>query len=334
MNNFNKKEIRNTALTAYKQKGPIFSKEELEKQVEHLDKMRVEEIESLGVDTQNDLNKAMSTILDESRVIDLGEAGDRLRELAVVTKSSKKALALRGPFATLTRLAGSYDKLENQMETLEENVDNTVSKLNKTLNNLSLNNDTLKKYVTALREKEESLTEYANVLEERNDPDQTRLQTTVRRLKDITTIRMMAEQNYISSVVNLQENKEAAKQIADIKTNIIPIIKMQLVNKISSKIAADAIAVKNEVYKYTNALMVEGVQDLDNTADQLIEARSSSAYDLESFDKACAQMIQTIEKVAKSAGLETEKNKEIIKRMKETAIKMNELVEKQFEGNE
>ena len=44
----------------------------------------------------------------------------------------------------------------------------------------------------------------------------------------------------------------------------------------------------------------------------MIEARTSSAYDLESFDKACSQMIKTIEKVAQSATIETEKNKEII----------------------
>lgn len=320
------------ALQPFKGSETVLTVEELQKAVVDIDNMSIDQLEGYGKDTQAEINDTMSGILEESRIIDLGEAGDRLRELADVSKSSKRVLALKGPLASLANMVGRYDKLEEKMDNLEQNVDETVNKLNQTLNNLTLNNNALSDYVKALKEKEESLTEYVRVLEERNDPDQTRLQVAVRRLKDITTLRMMAEQNQVTSLVNLQENKEAARQIADIKTNIIPIIKMQLINKLSSKIAADAIVVKEEIYRYTNSLMVENMQDMSDTADKLIASRESSAYNLENFDKACGMMIDTIERVAKSATTETVKNKEVIRRMQETAKKMNDLVQEQLVG--
>lgn len=298
--------------------------------IKELDALTIKDIEAYGTDIQVSINETMSGILKQSRVIDMGQAGERLKELAEVSKSSKKTLALKGPLATLSRITGKYEKLESQMDQLEKNVDDTVNKLQLTLYNLEMNNEALTNYVTTLKEKEEALSVYASVLEERRDPDQARLQVTVRRLKDITTTRMMAEQNRIASAMNLQENKEATRQIADIKMNIIPIIKMQLINKVSSKIVSEAMEVKKSIYGYTNELMQMSAEDLDKTAEDLIEARTTSAYDIANFDKACGMMIKTIEKVAQSANTETQKNKEIIRRMQETAMRMNGLLNEQF----
>lgn len=301
-----------------------------EENIKELDALTIKDIEAYGTDIQVSINETMSGILKQSRVIDMGQAGERLKELAEVSKSSKKTLALKGPLATLSRITGKYEKLESQMDQLEKNVDDTVNKLQLTLYNLEMNNEALTNYVTTLKEKEEALSIYASVLEERRDPDQARLQVTVRRLKDITTTRMMAEQNRIASAMNLQENKEATRQIADIKMNIIPIIKMQLINKVSSKIVSEAMEVKKSIYGYTNELMQMSAEDLDKTAEDLIEARTTSAYDIANFDKACGMMIKTIEKVAQSANTETQKNKEIIRRMQETAMRMNGLLNEQF----
>lgn len=295
-----------------------------------LDALSIDELDAYGNETQVAINDTMKSILDDSRVIDLGSAGERLKELADVSKSTKKVLQLKGPLATLSKIVGKYDRIESQIDVLEVNVDDTVNKLNRTLQNLSLNNQALSNYVSNLKEKEEVLREYIELLEERDDLDQTRLQVVVRRLKDITTLRMMAEQNQVTSIVNLQENKEAARQISEIKTNIIPIIRMQLINKIGSKVAAEALLVKQEIYKYTNDLVLTNAEDMSKTADALIESRNTSVYSMENFEKSCDIMISTIERVANSAKLETESNKEIISRMEKTARKMNDLVQSQF----
>ena len=173
-----------TALQPFKGSESILTVEELQKAVIDIDNMSIEQIENYGKDTQAEINDTMSGILEQSRIIDLGEAGDRLKQLADVSKSSKRVLALKGPFANLANMVGRYDKLEAKMDSLEQNVDETVNKLNQTLTNLTLNNNALSEYVKALKEKEESLTEYVKILEERDEPDQTRLQVAVRRLKE------------------------------------------------------------------------------------------------------------------------------------------------------
>lgn len=293
---------------------------------EKLDNLSIEQLELYGNDTQVDINSTMSNILEQTRVIDLGSAGDRLKELADVSKSTKKALALKGPFFTLTKMVGKYDKLESQLNTLESNVEVTVERLNNTLSVLMLNTETLGSYVQTLKEREGELSDYMQVLGERTVVDEKREQAVARRLKDITTLRMMAEQNQLSSILNLQENKETVRQVADIKTNIIPIIKMQLINKITAQVAANALKVKEDIYAYTNELMMQNVEDMDRNADVLIASRTSSAYDMDNFEKACEKMISTIEKVAKNASAETAKNKEVISRMQETAARMNRMV--------
>ena len=60
--------------------------------------------------------------------------------------------------------------------------------------------------------------------------------------------------------------------------------------------------------------------------------RLISAHSLSSESTTTGMMIDTIERVAKSAATETEKNKEVIRRMQETAKKMNELVQEQMTG--
>lgn len=313
-----------------KESGVVVCEErskEIEMSVEErLDSLSVEQLELYGNETQMDINATMSNILEQTRIIDLGSAGDRLKELADVSKSTKKALALKGPFFTLTKMVGKYDKLESQLNILESNVETTVDKLNNTLGVLMLNTETLGTYVQALKEKEGELSDYIQALEERTVVDEKREQVVVRRLKDITTLRMMAEQNQLSSMLNLQENKETVKQVADIKTNIIPIIKMQLINKITAQVAANALKVKEDIYRYTNELMMQNVEDMDKNADVLIASRTSSAYDMDNFEKACEKMIHTIEKVAKNASVETAKNKEVVARMQETAARMNRMV--------
>lgn len=292
-----------------------------------LDSLSLQELEFYGSEAQVKINESMNEILSNSRVIDMGEAGDRLKELVTVSKQSQKVLALRGPFATITNMLGKYDKLESQMSRLEENVDVLVNKLNLTLCNLEINQQTLANYVENLKLNEEDLKEYIEVLEERDDSDTTRLQVVVRRLKDIVVLRTMAEQNRTSSLINLQENKEAATQIANIKTNILPIIKMQLVNKIGAKIAGEAMAIKDTIYAYSNDLMLQNMEDMDKVAQKLIDTRCSSPYDIDTFNKVCDGMIKTMQKVAQSASVETKKNLEVISRMEETSVKMSKLME-------
>lgn len=295
-----------------------------------LDSLSIQELEFYGSEAQVKINESMNDILSNSRVIDMGSAGDRLKELVVVSKQSQKVLALRGPFATITNMLGRYDKLESQMSQLEENVDNLIKKLTLTLGNLEINQQTLAGYIDSLKENEKDLQEYISILEQRDDPDKTRLQVCVRRLKDIIVLRTMAEQNRTSSLINLQENKEAATQIANIKTNILPVIKMQLVNKIGAKIANEAMAVKDAIYQYSNDLMVQNMEDMDRVASKLIESRCSSPYDIDTFNKVCDGMIKTMQKVAQSASIETKKNLEVINRMQETSVKMSKLMEGVF----
>ena len=292
--------------------------------------LSIQEIEEFGSDVQLEITDTVNKILNDTKCIDVGSVGNSLNELAVVANKTTNSLTGNLFAIKIKKWIGRFDSIVDRLDTLEEGLDTSRKNLNTLLNALIDSKDYLSEQATKLKDLETSLGDYYTTIE--NDEDGLRKQAVANRLKTLTTLRVVTEQEVLKTVLVIQENKEITHQLGEAIINIMPMFKVQMMNTLALKANREALEIKKQLKKVANDLIIDNAKEIAKAADELIENRKSAIIDPKNIEEANSILQKTIEKVVDAAFVEADGNMQVVMSLRNSAEQLNNLRVKALEN--
>jgi uncharacterized protein YaaN involved in tellurite resistance len=294
--------------------------------------MSLAELESYGSQIQLEISSEMSNVLKQTKCIDLEQTGKCLSDLSVETNSITKKISLTEKLPAVkkvTKWLTRYDDVESRINSLEIGVEEEKVRLNTTLNSMYESLQFLRDKMKSLEECQTELTDIVEYFKSsETDDDGLKLQASVNRLKTITTTMAVVEQECVKTALIIKENKEVTAQLSDAADNIIPMFKVMMLNVIGAKINAEAMQLKKNLSKVANKIIVENAKQIEKTADDLIEGRTTSLIDAKSIQEANDTLQKAIEKVQKSAVIEVDVNQKSVAELQQSLDRIKAIEQK------
>ncbi len=315
------------------EKDLLSKQTEQEHVLQKFETMSIFDIEDYGKNIQAEISNSMDLILENTRCIDAGKAGKDLGELSVVANTTTKELSAKKPFSMFKlntkKWLSKFDTVENRINSLSDNLEEHKENLNQTLQSLYENREVLKNKNVQLIQAEENLTVYYEFIKEQKE-DQggdtaLRKQAVINRLKTISTLRAITEQEIVKSALIIQENKEITNQLENAITEVIPIFKMQMVDTLALKATTDAIELKEKIRKTTGNIMVENAKMIRNSAIKLQQGRTSAIVDVKNIKEANDILQDTLTSILKQSKNEVHDNEETVKKIKAAMDSLSEV---------
>lgn len=285
--------------------------------VSKLDNLSIQDIERYGSDIQDGINTAMESVLVKAKVLEVGDVGDKLNEVAVLANKATKGVAgkhLPAPFVKFKKFMGRYDTVENKLIELNTGISEQKEKLDSTLNDLIESREIMVQSAKRLEKCETELKEYADSLVDNTDGIRT--QAVANRLKTISTLRASTEQSAYEVAMLIQHNKEITHQLEETVTNVVPMFKMQLVTALSIKAHEEALDLRENITNVANKLVIENAKNIQKANDRMLDNRSKAIIDPEKLIEANDILQQTISKTIDMAGKESEMNYAVAEKLK------------------
>lgn len=288
------------------------------KLIEKMDGMTVKEIETFGSTIQNSINKEMDSVLSKAKMLEVGNIGDSLSEVATLANKTTNGLNLADkllPLKAINKMLNRYDSVEKKMMDINKGLDTQKEKLNSVLDNLLTSKEVLEGSLVELKSNENQLKEYVEHIN--GTTDVLRLQAATNRLKTITTLRVGAEQSLCEVVMIIQSNKEIVHQLEETVTNIVPLFRMQLVNALSIKAHKEALDLRESVTELANKMVVENAKNIQKASDRMLDNRQKAIISPESLSEANEILQNTVKKAIEMSGVESQANIEVVKKLQE-----------------
>jgi uncharacterized protein YaaN involved in tellurite resistance len=290
--------------------------------------MSLEEIEKFGSDIQMSISNEMSNVLKNTKCIELEQTGKCLSDLSAETNSITKKLSVTEKLPAIKKVSkwlARYDDVENRINNLETGIESEKARLNSTLNTMYESIQFLKEKLNKLNECESQLTEMVEYFQNDSSDDGLKLQASVNRLKTISTTKAVVQQECAKTLLIIKENKEVTAQLTEAADNIIPMFKVMMLNVIGAKTNTEALQLKKSLSKVANKVIVENAKQIEKTADDLIEGRTTSIIDARAIQEANDTLQKAVEKVQKSAVTEVDVNLQSIKELQHSLDKIKAL---------
>lgn len=286
--------------------------------------MSLQDIESIGTNIQSDISSSVTDMLKKVKLIDLGEAGNKLQELSEIANSAKGGGMLQKlPIVRSSkRWLARYETIESKITTLGTDIEKEQEKLGTVLDSLVESKDYLRSKLSELTECEEQLQTIVETIQANPDIDEDglKLDATVRRLKVISTTNAVVKQEVAKTVLVIKENKEIQSQLNEACTNLIPMFNVMMMNTLASRANEEALKIKKSLVKTANKMVIENAKQIERTADELIAGRTESLIDIKTIEEANRILQNTVKKVIESSTVETEANLKLVESLKQSSI--------------
>lgn len=303
------------------------STELVETRKEELRKMSLTSIEEYGSDIQLTISDQMDKMLHDTRCINLEQTGKVLSDLSVESNNITKKLSVVDKLPSMLKISkwlARYDSIEHRIETLEQGIVEEKARLSTTLNGMYESLQFMREELQALEKCEAELQEMVDFYQTGgNDDDGLKLQAAVNRLKLITTTIAVVKQECAKTVLIIKENKEVTAQLSEAVDNLIPILKITMLNVIGAKTNEEAIKLKKGLTKIANQSIIANAKQIEKTADDLIEGRTKPLIEVKTIQEANATLQSAITKVKDSATVEVQTNLDAIKQLQESISTIN-----------
>ena len=303
------------------------STELVETRKEELRKMSLSSIEEYGSDIQLTISDQMDKMLHDTRCINLEQTGKVLSDLSVESNNITKKLSVVDKLPSMLKVSkwlARYDSIEHRIETLEQGIVEEKARLSTTLNGMYESLQFMREELQALEKCEAELQEMVDFYQTGdNDDDGLKLQAAVNRLKLITTTIAVVKQECAKTVLIIKENKEVTAQLSEAVDNLIPILKITMLNVIGAKTNEEAIKLKKGLAKVANQSIIANAKQIEKTADDLIEGRTKPLIEVKTIQEANAILQSAITKVKDSATVEVQTNLDAIKQLQESISTIN-----------
>lgn len=302
-------------------------------ELKNIDKLSIKELESFGTNIQSEIDNNCTTLLNSVRVSDLGDTGDKLDELQSIANKQKQIM-LPGPLKkfSLTKITNKYIKAQDKIDNITTSIEKQRDHLTVVIDGMIEQATNLSNATSELKNCEAQLNAYVDYLQEKQDPDQIRLQVAANRLKLITSSRVNAEQANLQALMIIKSNQESQYQLNEVIQNVVPILKMQAINSIGIQANKDAVSIANKTKKITGELIVKNANDIKDLANELEKNRNSSPIDEQKLQEAQDILTSAIQTVNKASLLEAENNIKVSKKLAESAA-MNQTYIKALASN-
>lgn len=303
------------------------STELVETRKEELRKMSLTSIEEYGSDIQLTISDQMDKMLHDTRCINLEQTGKVLSDLSVESNNITKKLSVVDKLPSMLKISkwlARYDSIEHRIETLEQGIVEEKARLSTTLNGMYESLQFMREELQALEKCEAELQEMVDFYQTGgNDDDGLKLQAAVNRLKLITTTIAVVKQECAKTVLIIKENKEVTAQLSEAVDNLIPILKITMLNVIGAKTNEEAIKLKKGLTKIANQSIIANAKQIEKTADDLIEGRTKPLIEVKTIQEANVTLQSAITKVKDSATVEVQTNLDAIKQLQESISTIN-----------
>lgn len=299
------------------------------KLMEKMDGMTVKEIETFGSTIQNSINKEMDSVLSKAKMLEVGDIGDSLSEVATLANKTTNGLNLADkflPLKAINKMLNRYDSVEKKMMDINKGLDTQKEKLNSVLDNLLTSKEVLEGSLVELKSNENQLQDYVEHIN--GTTDVLRLQAATNRLKTITTLRVGAEQSLCEVVMLIQSNKEIVHQLEETVTNIVPLFRMQLVNALSIKAHKEALDLRESVTELANKMVVENAKNIQKASDRMLDNRQKAIISPESLSEANEILQNTVKKAIEMSGVESQANIEVVKKLQEISCEYDNTIKR------
>ncbi len=302
---------------------------EIKRRMAEIDMEDTQSIVSFGSAAQAELQEISQSMLQDVRNKDVGPAGDSLRsivsairgfsvsELDVRRKRSwwEKLLGRAAPFAKFT---AKFEKVQNQIDKITDNLLNHEHTLLKDIKSLDmLYEKTLQFYdelalyiaageakladldATVIPAKEKDVEAAAEndqvmVAQELRDLRAAR-DDLERRVHDLKLTRQVTMQS-LPSIRLVQENdKSLVTKINSTLVNTVPLWETQLAQAVTIQRSAEAATAVREANDLTNELLTSNAKNLRDSNKMIREEMERGVFDIEAVKQANADLIGTIE---------------------------------------
>ena len=303
------------------------STELVEARKEELRKMSLTSIEEYGANIQLTISDQMDKMLHDTRCINLEQTGKVLSDLSVESNNITKKLSVVDKLPSMLKVSkwlARYDSIEHRIETLEQGIVEEKARLSSTLNGMYESLQFMREGLQALEKCEAELQEMVEFYKTKDsDDDGLKLQAAVNRLKLITTTIAVVKQECAKTVLIIKENKEVTAQLSEAVDNLIPILKITMLNVIGAKTNEEAIKLKKGLAKVANQSIIANAKQIEKTADDLIEGRTKPLIEVKTIQEANAILQSAITKVKDSATVEVQTNLDAINQLQESISAIN-----------
>ena len=212
---------------------------QLQGKIEEFKAMSVEDIESIGKDTQRNISEQMSSLLDGVRCVDIGKAGEEMVNLSVVTSRVTTKLNRAANNSLSRKILGTqrwlkkFDSLERVINGVSGAVDAEAERLNSVLQGLTASVEVMRGSLSDLEKDANKLQTLYSFLQgnSNEDPDGMKLQACMSRMKVTATLQTLTSQEIAKAVLIIKENKEVSYQLEEARDNLIPMFKTMIDRK-------------------------------------------------------------------------------------------------------
>ena len=281
-----------------------------------LDKMSLEEVESFGKEIQSGITYDVSKLVDGVRSIELGETGKQITDMVVSAQGLTKSVQPKGlmkVFTSSKKWLKRYDTVENTINGLDDAINHEIERLSSILNGCYENGRMLKDRLNELSEREQELDE---AIRGYSGDDAYKLSSAVHRQKTLVSTMTLIRQELGKSMLVIEQNKEITNQLSEARDNVIPYIKIMLVNTLASKANSEALALKKSLKKAVNNMVVQTANEISSNADAMIAGRGDTLLETDSIQKANDILLKTYEKIQSNVEAGIDSDKELVDSLK------------------
>ncbi|CAN5150895.1 toxic anion resistance protein [soil metagenome] len=319
-----------------------------------IDPTKPESLSNFGVETQRKLGYYSNELLTKVKVKDSGDAGAAINELLAqinmikVDETERPGMVSRIPF--LKKFSDRSKRIASQYNSISENVDNVVLKLEKTCQSVMKDSTTLEvmfnqavEYIHEIRaviaagkmKIEEIEKEIIPKLQEEVDSsDQDEL--AVQRLSDMVAFKDRLEKKVhdftLSHTIATQSmpqirmiqttNDVLAQKIQNSIVTVIPVWRQQVAIALGLEKQRKALEIQKKVTDTTNEMLLKNSELLKKNVVIAAEENERGIVDVETLKKVNRDMVETLDAVIK---ISEEGSKKRAEAVKELALVQEEL---------
>ena len=292
--------------------------------------LSLNDIEDYGSNIHLSISEQMTKMLHSTSCIDLEQTGKCLADLSVESDALTKKLQGKSKFLPVMKASkwlAKFDNIENRITNLEKGIEAEKLRLNSTLNGMFESLQFMRDELVNLEACASDLQYLVDYYTSNDEDDGLRLQAATNRLKLITTTIAVVKQECAKTVMIIKENKEVTAQLSEAVDNLIPILKVTMLNVIGAKTNEEALKLKKNLSKVANKTIVENAKQIERTAEELIEGRTKPLIEVSTITEANSILQSALNKVQSSASDEVKANLDAIKQLQDSinAINSNQL---------
>jgi uncharacterized protein YaaN involved in tellurite resistance len=319
-----------------------------------IDPTKPESLSNFGVETQRKLGYYSNELLTKVKVKDSGDAGAAINELLAqinmikVDEAENPSMMSRIPF--IKKFSDRSKRIASQYNSISENVDNVVLKLEKTRQSVMKDSTTLEvmfnqavEYIHEIRaviaagrmKIEEIDTEIIPKLQaevESSDQDELAVQRLSdmvafkdrleKKVHDFTLSHTIATQSMPQIRMIQTTNDVLAQKIQNSIVTVIPVWRQQVAIALGLEKQRKALEIQKKVTDTTNEMLLKNSELLKKNVVIAAEENERGIVDVETLKKVNRNMVETLDAVIK---ISEEGNKKRAEAVKELALVQEEL---------